>query len=94
MTTTRKDTASVSAKTQGFKKHRPFLRGDHSEFFDARLRSRWPSVGDAVSNAVCGILLLAALALAGRISYQWMNHAVDEYFSQPAWHEPLDSWAF
>ena len=93
MTTTRKDTASVSAKTQGFKKHRTFLRGDRCEFCDANLGSRRLSIGGAVSNAVCGILLLAALALAGRISYQRMNHAVDEYFSQPAWHEPLDSWA-
>jgi hypothetical protein len=94
MTTTRKDTASVSAKTQGFKKHRTFLRGDHREFFDARLRSRRLSICGAVSNAVCGILLLAALTLAGRISYQWINHAVDKFFTQPTWHEPLDSWAF
>jgi len=94
MTTTRKNTASVSAKTPGFKKHRPFLRGNRCEFCGAGLRSRRLSIADAVSNAVCGILLLAALTLAGRISYQWINHAVDKFFTQPTWHEPLDSWAF
>jgi hypothetical protein len=94
MTTTRKNTALVSTKTLGFKKHRPFLRGDHREFCDANLRSRRLSICGAVSNAVCGILLLAALTIAGRISYQWMNHTVNEYFNQPAWHEPLDSWFF
>ncbi|WP_420236900.1 hypothetical protein ACOBR2_14860 [Telmatobacter bradus] len=58
------------------------------------MRSRRLSICGAVSNTVCGLLLLAALTIAGRISYQWMNHAVDEYVSQTAWHEPLDSWAF
>jgi hypothetical protein len=94
MTTTKKNTALVSTKTLGFKKHRPFRRSDRCEFCHANLGSRRLSIGGAVSNAVCGILLLAALALAGRISYQWMNHAMDNIFIQPTWHEPLDSWAF
>jgi hypothetical protein len=45
------------------------------------------------ANAVCGILLLTSLALAGYIADKWSERIGHELFDPPVRYEPLDSWS-
>ncbi len=93
MMTTRKNITSASTGNRNADRIGPSLQTDRCEFCGASLRSVRLSIGEVAANAVCGILLLAVLTLAGYIADKWLERNGHDLFEQPVWHEPLDSWS-
>jgi hypothetical protein len=76
-----------------FKRSGPPLRSDRCELCGASLRPARLSLAEMTANAVCGILLLTVLTLAGYVADKWLERNGHELFDRPVWHEPLDSWS-
>ena len=90
---TRKNIESVSAGTPDFETSGPTRRSDRCEFCGASLRSARLSIGEMIANILCYTLLLTVLTLAGYIADKLLEREGHEFFEQPVWHEPLDSWS-
>jgi hypothetical protein len=72
-------------------KGRALLRSDRCAFCGANLRPDRVSIVEMAANAVCGIVLLTVLTLAGYIADKCVERIGHELFDQLVWHEPLDS---
>ena len=93
MMMTKKNVASASTGMRNLETSGSPLRSDRCEFCGASFRSVRLSVGEMAANAVCGILLLTVLTLAGYIADKWLERNGHDLFDPPVWHEPLDSWS-
>jgi hypothetical protein len=48
---------------------------------------------EMAADAVCGILLLTVLTLAGYIADKCVERNGHQLLDQLVWHEPLNSWS-
>ena len=78
---------------RNFKRSETPLQSNRCESCGANLRPVRLSIGEIGANAVCGILLLTVLTLAGYIADKLLECNGHELFDPPVWHEPLDSWS-
>ena len=87
----RKELASVLAVIWNPRRTQTPIRSDRCEECGASLNSAGIPVMEMAANVICGSLLLAALTIAGFVSYRWMERHVT--FDHPIWREPLDDWS-
>jgi hypothetical protein len=94
MTATRRNIASVSAGMWNLERSGAPLQSDRCEYCGASLRPVRLSIVEIVANAVCRILMLTVLSLAGYLADELLERNGHELFDHPVWHEPLDCWSF
>ena len=87
----RKDLASVLAVIWNPRRTQTPIRSDRCEHCGANLNPPGISVMEMATNVICGSLLVAALTLAGFVSYRWMECHIT--FDHLIFHEPLDDWS-
>ena len=87
----RKDFTSASTGIRTPQRMQTPILSDRCEHCGTWLSCTPISIRETAANVVCGILLLAVLALAGHAAFQWMER--EGSFLQTVWHEPLEDWS-